>query len=76
MSKFKAGDLALIIGATQNFNVIGLAVELTEPTINTSGEPGWRWVGGTARFGSLERHLMPLRGDFEPERQKQQEQPA
>lgn len=98
MSKFKAGDLALVVGSDYPENN-GCQVELvafvthgshissvrTEQDFhNVSGKGLW-YVVGRVGNPSLELagesffeecQLMPLRGDFQPERQKSQEVPA
>ena len=96
--KFKPGDLALIVGASNVTSNIGQVCELVEHLPNdsisnwvdpsdgcriqnTAGVPAWlvtgdglaSWCGGIGWVLALERHLMPLRGDFEPEQQKAKE---
>ena len=98
MSKFKAGDLAVIIGAFNVTSNIGQACELVEylqaeqvstwvdPSDglriqNAAGSPAWlvvgseltSWCGSPGWVLAAERHLMPLRGDFQPEQQKAKE---
>ncbi|HCI2725791.1 hypothetical protein FA385_25605 [Pseudomonas aeruginosa] len=79
MSKFKAGDLALVINHTFP-PVVGTCVELIsrhlvgpvdrsnpmDPGVyeTPEGEPVW------------EKWLMPLKGDFHPEQQKAKEEIA
>lgn len=101
MSKFKAGDLALIVDCILP-ELIGRVVELVQrvpPGLSArAGERNWRNMGnddswivtGAGLFcltvsGNIEpdrftliaeKKLMPLRGDFQPERQKSQEVPA
>jgi hypothetical protein len=99
MSKFKAGDLALVVGCVRNPKNIGKAVELLEEVWPGEGftdpsgsfriaEPvGDRpfWLAASDDLVSIEgkpwglfeeSHLMPLRGDFQPEQQKSREVPA
>ncbi|EPK5820799.1 hypothetical protein L4Z93_000895 [Pseudomonas aeruginosa] len=83
MSKFKAGDLALVINHTFP-PVIGTCVELIsrhlvspvdrsnpmDPGVyeTSDGEPAW--VVDDQKSIVWEKWLMPLRGDFQPEQQK------
>lgn len=89
--EFKPGDLALVVGAIELPEDVGLTVTLVEHLfpgqaascpkcpgeICDTDEPAWL-VDHHDETLSLKRsrHLMPLRGDFQPERQKSQEVPA
>lgn len=102
MSKFKAGDLALIISSRHEEN-LGRVVELVkffDQEIVTLGDgskvsnPGkyacWEVQADdmfvtsklrpegfyTSCAGVREKHLAPLRGDFQPEQQKAKEEIA
>jgi hypothetical protein len=99
--QFKAGDLAIIIGAFNVPSNIGKVCELVERLApeqvsqwvdpndgtriqNATDHPGWVVIGdglssvfATAGWVlAVERHLMPLRGDFSPDLQKSREVPA
>lgn len=98
MSKFKAGDLAIIVGVHTKTENLGRVVELVERLLpgqsfrrpdgvmtklnENSPSPGWLVVAddlvssqGHKGFASVdERHLMPLKGDFQPEQQKAKEE--
>ncbi|AHB56360.1 hypothetical protein [Pseudomonas aeruginosa] len=86
MSKFKSGDMALVVGGNL---LLGCEVELikwvepgqtwavirgTEYVLDPS-EPGGGWHVRNATDTGIkeERFLMPLRGDFQPEQQKAKE---
>lgn len=74
MSKFKPGDLAVIIGTTGALpETVGRCVELMIPSTSREGESQWIWRGCPAGYATLERHLMPLRDDFQPEQEKAKE---
>ncbi len=89
MSKFKAGDLALVINHTFP-PVVGTCVELRsrhlvgpvdrsnpmDPGVyeTPDGEPVW--VVDDQGAIVWEKWLMPLRGDFQPEQQKAKEEVA
>lgn len=86
MSKFKAGDLALVINHTFP-PVVGTCVELIsrhlvgpvdrsdpmDPGVyeTPDGEPVW--VVDDQKSIVWEKWLMPLRGNFQPEQQKAKE---
>jgi hypothetical protein len=73
MSQFKPGDLALIIGTTgRRPELIGTTVELMFSFSNIHGDL-WAWRDGEKLECTQEKHLMPLRGDFQPEQQKSRE---
>lgn len=95
MSKFKAGDLAVIVGAhfsTENIGKVVILVEFLAANevheVECMGfrhrapHDGWLVEGENvvSRFGDegvciiLEKHLMPLKGDFQPEQQKAKEE--
>lgn len=78
MSKFKAGDLALMKKAWHQENV-GRCVELV--CVNAAyskiiRETAWIVKGEGPGAWAPESWLMPLRGDFQPEQQKSREVPA
>lgn len=89
MSQFKSGDTALVVGG--NF-LLGCEVEIIkwvdpgqvwavvhgvewflDPALPGGG---WHVRSGTKTGIKEERHLMPMRGDFTPEREKSSEVPA
>lgn len=73
MSQFKPGDLALIVGSSgRRPEVIGRTIQLVE-MVECRGGPGWMWMDGSLQEFTIEKHLMPLRGDFTPEQQKSRE---
>lgn len=92
MHKFKVGDLALFIGEGFAGLMTGSVVTLEEfiqgGTIRQMPDNSDRshfyapcdcWVVGNEGIDTYitgEKMLMPLRGDFAPERQKSQELPA
>lgn len=92
MHNFKPGDLALFIGECFAGLMTGSVVKLEEfiqaGTIRQMPENSDRshfyapcdcWVvsnEGIDTYITGEKMLMPLRGDFAPERQKSQELPA
>lgn len=99
MSKFKIGDLALIVGCNTNPKNLGKVVELiawVAPGEIFHGQDGRKyladtdqrdggWIVQSENFISRdrldwgwveERHLMPLKGDFQPEQQKAKEEIA
>lgn len=82
MSRFKAGDLALVVasrwkGSSSN---IGKSVEVIgsspDGDIVAKGDlvNGYGIPRDSLEF--LPSHLMPLRGDFTPEQSKEQERPV
>ncbi len=96
MSKFKAGDLALIVDCYRHTESLGKVVELIQLLMpgerfvdpdgkqrmlsESEGGAGWLVCGSDYRsylgdrFGVCdEKHLMPLKGDFQPEQQKAKE---
>lgn len=80
MSQFKEGDIALVVGGDA---FLGSQVEIFR-WVNPgedfetdraayhyrNGRPGWVVVCGSRCAVKHESHLMPLRGDFQPEQQK------
>ncbi len=85
---FKPGDLALTLMDLGDVTQ-GSAVEIVdrieagdfvsvEGRIHMTTESGWSCVQPSCahRLAYPDRALMPLRGDFAPERQKSQEVPA
>lgn len=98
MSKFKAGDLALVVGCQTIDHNVGKIVELmhfvkSDEVITIDGQKfraakdAWIVSGDSVGWWSLkrecmvighhgmiaEKHLMPLRDDFQPEQQKAME---
>ena len=96
MSKFKAGDLALVVGCNTNPKNLGKVVELIalifpgeifhapdgRKYLADMDQHGGGWIVQSENFISRdrqpwglveERHLMPLKGDFQPEQQKAKE---
>lgn len=89
MSQFKPGDTALVVGGSF---LLGREVELVkwvepgqvwdvfngvEYYLNPeSPSGGWHVRAGSAAGLKAEGHLMPLRKDFAPEREKSSEVPA
>lgn len=84
----KVGDLALTLVALSDVEA-GSVVELvdriekgdlviSEGITRRTIEAGWvcKPAAKSGLLGYPERYLMPLRGDFAPERQKSQEVPA
>ncbi|EME90393.1 TPA: hypothetical protein ACID5V_004145 [Pseudomonas aeruginosa] len=75
MSKFKAGDLALIVSAQYEEN-LGTVVQLVRVDgfySLISGETSWLVEGEGRGCYCRESALIPLRGDFQPEQQKAKE---
>lgn len=84
MSRFKAGDLALVTGGEL---MIGECVELIA-WVNPGEDFGGRWhldpnedgggwhIKGSEECCKDEKYLMPLRGDFTTEQSKEQERPV
>lgn len=87
-NQFKPGDLALIVSASpgleQNIGLVVEVVEIKSPAtdaypicVRGEGVVGRRpWGGPTSQVATIwcrPAQLMPLRGDFEPERQKAKE---
>lgn len=91
-NQFKPGDPALVIGAFFTPESIGTVVTLKElVTVKAHPWGGWYetsepdalrgWIIEPNEFteagdGYLEFHLMPLRGEFEPDQAKSREVPA
>ncbi|MBD9573756.1 hypothetical protein IB260_00410 [Pseudomonas sp. PDM23] len=94
MSKFKAGDLALVIAGPCTGKCVELisfhctgtvklasglwSTEITEPSWRISGEGLSAQLSNGERMpvqdGIIaERRLMPIRGDFQSEQQKEKE---
>lgn len=81
MNNFKPGDLALVVGCRSVPSLNGCCVEVVEHcgAWELPGLPMQDYY--LVRWGRREGHarsgvLMPLRGDFHPERQKSREVPA
>ncbi|HEK3311051.1 TPA: hypothetical protein VDU70_002201 [Pseudomonas aeruginosa] len=83
MSKFKAGDLALSLSGPLMGQAVELIRFVNPGDIVTSidgqrsyvfcpseGIGGWHVAVGNESVVQYEKHLMPLRGDFQPEQQK------
>ena len=82
MSNFKAGDLALLVKATNPENLMKCVSILRRAGQEKHDLPGCDWVIEGALIGDAEEFqcpdswLAPLRGDFQPEQQKSREAPA
>lgn len=88
MSNFKPGDLALTTkdfgGFLRAYQQVELIERISEGSLfeydRTTYEAGcnawWVTDDGVTPLYVPERYLMPLRGDFHPERQKAGEVPA
>ncbi|WP_296277826.1 hypothetical protein [Pseudomonas sp. UBA7530] len=89
MSQFKSGDMALVVGGkvllgceveiikwVQPGQVYAVVRGVTYGLDPASPGGGWHVRNGTTTGIKEERHLMPLRGNFAPEREKSSEVPA
>ena len=87
--QFKPGDLALTLVATKTWPAMSVVElhTLHEPgtrieqihAVGVTRRHVWECVSAhdhTYAYLYYPEHLMPLRGDFQPERQKSQEVPA
>ncbi|WP_312910969.1 hypothetical protein [Stutzerimonas nitrititolerans] len=85
-NQFKPGDLALALSGHFMGRAVELIRFVMPGDIVTSidgkrsyvfrpssGRPGWHVAVGEDSTIEHERNLMPLRGDFQPERQKSRE---
>ncbi|HBO7083366.1 TPA: hypothetical protein L4973_004261 [Pseudomonas aeruginosa] len=87
MSKFKSGDLALVVGGdlflgqqvevrswVNPGDLYHVAKDGSHYYLNPESQhSGWSVTDGVQIGVKLERNLMPLKGDFQPEQQKAKE---